>query len=151
MNAETEVSKEIIREETKRSTPTFKGRLYLFAGFLSVSIGLLGIILPILDTTPFMLLGAFCFARSSQKWHRWLVNHPLFGPYISAFREKRGLTLKQKRRIACTTTLMLSVTAFFGPASHGPWIALAAWLPCMAWLVFSHTAEDDPNPLPIRH
>lgn len=120
-----------------------KRRLYLFAGFLSVSVGVLGIILPILDTTPFMLLAAFCFARSSPKWHRWLLNHPIFGGYIRAFRDKRGLTLKQKWQIACTTTLMLSVTAFFGPASHGIWIALPIWLACMAYLSLSRTAEAE--------
>lgn len=151
MSVELKPVKEASEEIIQNSITPFKRRLYLFSGFLSVGIGLLGIVLPILDTTPFMLLGAFCFARSSPKWHRWLVNHPLFGPYISAFREKKGLTLKQKCQIACTTTLMLSITAFFGPLSHGPWIALTAWIPCMAWLAFSRTAEADALPVQIRH
>ncbi|MBN4054179.1 YbaN family protein [Nitrospira defluvii] len=55
------------------SSSIFKRRLYLCFGFISLSVGLLGIILPILDTTPFMLLSAFCFARSSPKRHRWII------------------------------------------------------------------------------
>ncbi len=131
------------REKILTVMSPLKRRLYLFMGFLSVVIGVLGIILPILDTTPFMLFAAFCFARSSPKWHRWLLNHPIFGAYIRAFRDKRGLTVKQKWQIACTTTLMLSVTAFFGPASHGLWIALPIWLACMAYLSLSRTASSE--------
>ncbi len=150
MEGKLNVAKAVGEEKIKAPMTLLKRRLYLFAGFLSVTVGVLGIILHILDTTPFMLLGAFCFARSSPKWHRWLLEHPLFGGYIRAFRDKQGLTLKQKRQIACTTTLMLSVTAFFGPASHGLWIALPIWVACMAYLSLSRTAEES-KPVQIRH
>ena len=120
---------------------TFKRRFFLCSGFLSISVGILGIVLPILDTTPFMLLGAYCFAKSSPKWHRWLLRHPIFGEYIAAFQEKRGLTLQQKRRIALTTTAMLSITAFLhGGIPVMQWVVGIIWIACMSFLYFSRTA-----------
>lgn len=125
---------------------TFKRRFFLCSGFLSIGVGILGIVLPILDTTPFMLFGAYCFARSSPKWHRWLLRHPIFGEYIAAFREKRGLTMKQKRRIALITTAMLSLTAFLhGAIPVMKWIIGIIWIACMTFLYFSRTAITTPG------
>ncbi len=84
-------------KKTILSPHKIKRRLYLCAGFISLSVGLLGMVLPILATTPFLLLSAFCFARSSEKRHRWLLDPPVFGATILAFREKRGLTRHQKK------------------------------------------------------
>jgi len=131
---------------------TLKRRFFLCAGFLSIGIGILGIVLPILDTTPFMLLGAYCFAKSSPKWHRWLLSHPVFGEYIVAFQEKKGLTLKQKRRIAMTTTAMLSITAFLHAAFPVMrWIVGGIWLACMSFLYFSRTATSGPEKVSARN
>lgn len=82
-----------------------KSKLYLTAGFVSVALGIAGIPLPLLPTTPFLLLAAFCFARGSDHWHQWLLTHPKLSPYILAFREKRGLTRAQKWRIAGLLTV----------------------------------------------
>lgn len=125
-----------LEKSSTKSEKLLKRRLFLCAGFLSVSVGVLGIILPVLDTTPFMLLGAYCFARSSKKWHDWLLKHPIFGDYIVAFQEQRGLTVKQKRRIAITTTLMMSITAMHGLY----WVAGIVWFACMSFLYFSRSA-----------
>ncbi|NRB72315.1 MAG: YbaN family protein [Xanthomonadales bacterium] len=56
-------------------------------GFLALGLGIIGIALPLLPTTPFVLLAAFCFARSSERLHQWLLQHPLFGPMISNWRD----------------------------------------------------------------
>jgi uncharacterized membrane protein YbaN (DUF454 family) len=56
--------------------------LYLAAGWLCLGLGFLGIFLPLLPTTPFALLAAFCFSRSSTRLHHWLINQPTFGPII---------------------------------------------------------------------
>jgi uncharacterized membrane protein YbaN (DUF454 family) len=89
-----------------------KSRLYVAAGCIAVALGLAGIPLPLLPTTPFLLLAAFCFARGSKRWHDWLLGHRVFGPYIAAFREKRGLTPEQKLKIAMTVTVTLGVTTY---------------------------------------
>ena len=57
--------------------------IWLLAGLLSLALGIVGIALPVLPTTPFVLLATFCFARSSKKLHNWLVTHPRFGSAIS--------------------------------------------------------------------
>lgn len=56
--------------------------LWLIAGFVCLGLGLIGVVLPILPTTPFMLLAAFCFAKSSKRLHNWLISHRQFGPPI---------------------------------------------------------------------
>lgn len=72
-------------------------RYLLFAcGCLSVALGVIGIFLPVLPTTPFLLLAAACFARSSQRFYLWLVMHPQLGPWIRDYLDGQGLPLKGK-------------------------------------------------------
>jgi hypothetical protein len=68
--------------------------------------GLLGIFVPVLPTTPFLLLAAACFARSSQRFYLWLIDNRLFGVYICSYREGRGLPLK----VRAFTIIMLWLT-----------------------------------------
>ncbi|MFN7928715.1 MAG: YbaN family protein [Blastocatellia bacterium] len=119
-----------------------KSKLYIAAGFGAVALGIAGIPLPLLPTTPFLLLAAYCFARGSERWHQWLLTHPKLSPYILAFREKRGLTRKQKWRIAGALTLTLLVSGAFSPYLIGKVLALAFWL---GWMIFLFTR---PSPLP---
>ena len=73
-----------------------KKSLLIALGLFNVVLGAVGIALPLLPTTPFLLLAAFLFARSSERWHGWLMNHKYLGPYIHAFKNKTGLTVAQK-------------------------------------------------------
>ncbi len=68
----------------------------LAIGWLSVALGVLGIFLPVLPTTPFLLLAAACFARSSPRFYRWLVEHPRLGPWIGDYLDGNGIPLKGK-------------------------------------------------------
>lgn len=70
--------------------------LLIGTGWLSVALGVLGIFLPVLPTTPFLLLAAACFARSSERFYRWLVSHPRLGPWIRDYLDGRGIPLKGK-------------------------------------------------------
>src|SRR3990172_10915598 len=71
-------------------------RLLLAAGFATSGLGILGIFLPVLPTTPFLLIAAACFARSSEKFHRWLLNNRFLGGYIRNYIEGRGMPVKNK-------------------------------------------------------
>jgi len=71
-------------------------KLLIIAGTLLVGVGILGIFVPVLPTTPFLLLAAACYARSSQRFYHWLLNNRWFGSYIRNYREGRGITLKIK-------------------------------------------------------
>ncbi|MCS7229733.1 MAG: YbaN family protein [Candidatus Kryptonium sp.] len=82
-------------------------------GFIFVGLGILGAFLPILPTTPFLLLAAACFARSSKKFYNWLLNHKIFGSYIRNYREQRGITLRGKILSLSIMWLVMGYTAFF--------------------------------------
>jgi uncharacterized protein len=66
-------------------------KLLLVVGFLSVGLAAAGILLPILPTTPFLLLAAACFFRSSDKLYQWLITHKWFGHYIESWREHKAI------------------------------------------------------------
>jgi hypothetical protein len=70
--------------------------LLITAGILSLGLGTVGIFLPLLPTTPFLLLAAACFIRSSGRLYQWLIHHRWFGAYIRNYREHRAMTLRAK-------------------------------------------------------
>jgi len=70
--------------------------LLTILGCLSLVLGSLGIVLPILPTTPFVLIAAYCFVRSSEKLHTWLLAHPRFGPVIRRVEQGQGISLRMK-------------------------------------------------------
>jgi uncharacterized membrane protein YbaN (DUF454 family) len=70
--------------------------LYLAAGLFFVVIGFAGAFLPVLPTTPFLILAAACFARSSRRLESWLLDHPRFGPTLRAWRERGAIPAKAK-------------------------------------------------------
>ncbi len=92
----------VIEDMVKKSNHTeimpkkFIRCLLTIAGTISLVFGVIGIFLPILPTTPFLLLAAACYARSSQRFYNWLMNNRLFGNYIKNYREGRGVPLKFK-------------------------------------------------------
>ena len=70
--------------------------LLLTIGWVSVLLGVIGIFLPVLPTTPFLLLAAACFMRSSARFYHWLVGHPQLGPWIHAYLDGQGIPLRGK-------------------------------------------------------
>jgi uncharacterized membrane protein YbaN (DUF454 family) len=81
--------------------------LLLVAGTLSLSLGAIGIFLPILPTTPFLLLSAACYMRSSERMYNWLLNNRWFGEYIRHYKEGRGIPMKSK--IIALTLLWVTI------------------------------------------
>lgn len=73
--------------------------LFNMVGCIAVALAILGIFLPLLPTTPFLLLASACFLRGSTRMHRWLMSNPLFGEYIRNIEEKRGIPWKAKGTI----------------------------------------------------
>ena len=92
-------------------------KIFLLAvGWISLGLGAIGLFIPVLPTTPFVLLSAACFLRSSERLHGWLVDHPVFGVHIEEYLAGRGLTRKTK--VIAIGTLWGSVivsTVFFVP------------------------------------
>jgi len=75
----------------------------IFAGTAFVALGVLGMFLPLLPTTVFLLLAAYCYSRSSERFHNWLLTNRLCGPYIRNYKSGRGVSARQK----VTTLLFL--------------------------------------------
>ncbi|MEM7522917.1 MAG: YbaN family protein [Pseudomonadota bacterium] len=82
--------------------------VWLVIGCLCVGLAFIGVVLPLLPTVPFLLLAAFCFARSSDRFHDWLLAHRTFGPLIADWRASGAI----RRRAKWLATL--SVAAAFG-------------------------------------
>ena len=83
----------------------------LILGIISLLLGTLGVFLPLLPTTPFLLLSLYCFSKSSKKFHKALLENRIFGQYIKDYQEKKGITLKNK--IIALSVLGVSVTYSF--------------------------------------
>lgn len=85
--------------------------LWTLAGLISLGIGIVGIFLPLLPTTPLVLLAAFCFAKGSTRLHDWLINHPRFGPSIQDWQARGAISRKGKRLalIAMAATFVLAL------------------------------------------
>jgi uncharacterized protein len=81
--------------------------ILIFSGFLFLSLGIIGVFIPILPTTPFLLLSAACFARSSKKFYNWLLTNKWFGSYIKNYHEGKGITLPVK--IIVITLLWITI------------------------------------------
>ena len=73
-----------------------KRYLFVVLGTLFLAIGIVGVFTPVLPTTPFLLLAAACYLRSSQRFHRWLLHNRVFGSYIRNYTEGRGIPLRLK-------------------------------------------------------
>ncbi len=95
MNKITE-NKQFTQESEIDKTKKWVKRIIFLGGFISLILGIIGIVLPILPTTPFLLLASAAFAKSSEKFHRWLLNNKILGAYIKNYREGKGLSLKIK-------------------------------------------------------
>ena len=84
--------------------------LYRALGVLFLGLGLVGVFVPLLPTTVFVLAAAYCFARSSPSLYAWLLQHPRFGPYIKNWEERRAMP-RTAKRIALTFTAIGAVLA----------------------------------------
>ncbi len=122
-----------------------KRSFFLGSGVLMVALGTAGIFLPLLPTTPFLLLAAYLFARSSDRLHRWLLNHTHLGPYIHAFRNKTGLTRTQKVRLGLSFTVLMGVSLYVAPIVGVKVLLGGMWVFWMVWLIRARTAPAAPE------
>ena len=99
-------------DESRRSSP-WRRRALLIAGLLCAGLGIVGILLPVLPTTPFLLLAATCFAKSSQRFHDWLLNNRFLGAYIRNYRDHSGIPLGTKLFALAALWLTIGYSTIF--------------------------------------
>jgi uncharacterized membrane protein YbaN (DUF454 family) len=98
-------------EQTVSTSQSVK-YFYLISGFILVAIGVIGIFLPLLPTTIFLILASICFLKSSPKANEWLRNHRVLGGYIDNYQNKTGLTRNSKITNIITLWTSISLSAF---------------------------------------
>ncbi|MBP1849078.1 YbaN family protein [Rhizobium halophytocola] len=111
-------------------------------GWLCVLLGVIGIILPMLPTTPFILLAAALFSRSSPRFERWLISHPLFGKPLNDWR--RNGAIGRRAKILAVTMMAFSYAALWFVGAHILWVRLlvaAILISCAAFVV----TRPEPN------
>lgn len=91
----------------------FVKTLLIIIGSISLALGVLGIVVPLLPTTPFLLLSAACYIKSSEKLYQWLITHKVLGLYIQSFRSGKAIPLKVKLMAIGTVWLSFGFSAIF--------------------------------------
>lgn len=81
--------------------------VYMSIGILATALGFLGAVLPLLPTTPFILLAVFCFAKSSERFHTWLINTKVYKEYVEDFQKYKGYTLKKKFELLISVYILV--------------------------------------------
>ena len=116
--------------------------LFLAAGFISMIFGFIGMFLPILPTTPFMILAAFCFSKSSERLHKWLLSRPNIGKLIIDW-EKHGV-IRMKAKIYSTIVIipLFSYTLIFVNVNN--WIKALLVLIALSVLSFIWSRPSKP-------
>jgi len=115
------------------SSTTFRVILVCL-GTAFVIIGVIGIFLPILPTTPFMLLAAWCYARSSSRFYNWIMNNKVFGPIIWEWRKYRSIPRRAKRTAMILMPGTFAISIFFFVPIF--WVQLMLAVFCLIMLIF---------------
>jgi uncharacterized membrane protein YbaN (DUF454 family) len=113
---------------------TAKRRLLIGAGTLSLGLGIIGVFIPILPTTPFLLLAAACYMRSSERFYQWLINNRIFGAYVRDYIEGRGMPIRVKILTILLLWLAIGLSITFGVQN----IVIRIILICIAIGVTAH-------------
>jgi len=116
--------------------------ILLICGCACVALGIAGAFLPVLPTTPFMLLAAACFARSSERFHRWLLTHPLLGATVREWEEHRSVRRRTKWIAIVTMSVTLAVSVVFFVAYRPLQIALALFGVVLAIYLYRLPSRD---------
>ena len=113
--------------------------IYIITGCLCLGLGVIGIILPVLPTTPFLLVTAYCFARSSEKLNAWFKETKLYKNHLESFVKKEGMKVSTKASIIICVTLLMGF-GFFMMARKEIWIPCGilavVWIAHIWYFVF---------------
>ena len=92
--------------------------VFMILGFIFTGIGLIGVYLPVLPTTPFLLLAAACFARGSEKFHQWLTELPVYQNNVEPVLNGKGMTKEKKYKVLAVITVLFAICFALIPVKH---------------------------------
>lgn len=130
MNEQTvEVEQILAADQPKESNSKVRHGLWAAGGFLFFALGMVGVVLPILPTTPFILVAAFCFARSSERLNNWFKGTKVYKQVLEGYVTKRSMTVKAKLTILVPVTILLAIGfAMMGRVPVGRIILAVVWI-----------------------
>lgn len=117
--------------------------LFVIAGSLSFGVGSIGVLLPVLPTTPFLLLSAFCFARGSQQFEGWLKGTRLYQHYVADYLETKTIPKDRKWKILFNIYLLMAFSIYIVPLTIIKILLslLTVFISCYLFFVIPNTAE----------
>ena len=87
----------------------------MVVGIIALLLGVIGLLLPVMPTVPFLLLASYCFIRSSEKFYLWLIHHPILGKYVKSYMEERAITKMTKVYGVVSVWFSLGITIYVVP------------------------------------
>lgn len=114
--------------------PAVKRIFFLVIAWISLALGCIGVFVPLLPTTPLVLLATFLFAKSSPRLHAWICKTRIYGAYVKPFKERGGITLARKLQMLGLSYAVMGVSAFF-MRNIIAWTALGMMALFLAWLL----------------
>lgn len=132
-----------------RSRPRVASKLWAVGGFASFGLGALGAAVPVLPTAPFLLVAAFCFARSSERLNGWFRSTKLYRRVLAGYVQKRSMTLRAKALLLVPLTVVLGISfVCMGSVPVGRAVVAAVWLAHV--LYFGFVVKTDRSEAPVR-
>ena len=89
--------------------------IYLSIGFISLALAIVGVVLPLLPTTPFLLLSIAYFSKSSKRFEDWLYHTKLYQTYVADFRETKSIARERKKKIIVSIYILMGISIYFAP------------------------------------
>ena len=105
------------KSDIRHIASTLTRRIWIILGSLFLGLGILGALLPLLPTTPFLVLSAACYARGSERFYNWLLNNRWFGNYIRNYLEGKGIPWKSKAATIALLWITIGCSAAFAVQS----------------------------------
>ena len=88
---------------------------YFVVAWISLALGIIGVVLPVLPTTPFLLLTVFCFSKSSKRFEKWFANTKLYQIYVSDYLETKFIARSRKKKIIIYIYILMGISIYFAP------------------------------------
>ena len=137
------------RVEARLAQPRRPFRLlFVILGTVALGLGVVGVFLPVLPTAPFLLIAAACYARGSERLHRWLLDHPRLGGHIRSFRQGQGISRRAKIWALGLGLTVLATSALLAPVA-GVKVLILLVATIKTWYILRlPTAPEPPAGLP---